>query len=357
MDPMLALIERLRNASIDIDERLEAALMEVDIRHFSDLDPTPFFHDRPLVFLETPNGGVKTISAPHMIASLLLNLELETGQTVLLLGSKGGYMGAIIAELVGPEGEVIILDPSSEVVEYALERLRSYSNVRVLKLEDIAVAPAGIPTQLSRVLITGSLRQPPEWLVNCLEEGGFLIAPLGNPMHQTLIKRENQGGEMFDTDLGNVVFGPVDIAESEPSLPGPHELADMLEEAGVVIRDNFSLEHLHISRLDDLVANLRQLPEDLKPPKMHPPGGDDGEEEERRRDHPLVKILEDEGEWLSGLWPLMAMLFDVRMTHPGAPDDDDDPESSSDSQEDEEGRDFRTEFRGDFRGEHEDFIP
>ena len=55
-----------------------------------------------------------------MIASLLLNLELETGQTVLLLGSKGGYMGAIIAELVGPEGEVIILDPSSEVVEYAL---------------------------------------------------------------------------------------------------------------------------------------------------------------------------------------------------------------------------------------------
>lgn len=348
MDPMLALIERLRNASVDIDERLEAAMMEVDVRNFSDLDPTPFFHDRPLVFLETPTGGVKTISAPHMIASLLLNLELETGQTVLLLGSKGGYMGAIIAELVGPEGEVIILDPSSEVVEYALERLHSYSNVRVLKLEDIAIAPTGIPGQLSRVLITGSLRQPPEWLTNSLEDGGFLIAPLGNSMHQTLIKRENQGGEMLDTDLGNVVFGPVDIAESEPSLPGPHELADMLEEAGLVIRDNFALEHLHISRLDNLVANLRQLPEDLKPPKITHPGEDDDKES---RDHPLLKILEDEGEWLSGLWPLMAMLFDVRMTHPGAPDDDE-PQVEEDT-----GRDFRGEFRGDFSGEHEDFIP
>jgi protein-L-isoaspartate(D-aspartate) O-methyltransferase len=356
MDPMLALIERLRNASVDIDERLEAAMMEVDVRHFSDLDPTPFFHDRPLVFLETPSGGVKTISAPHMIASLLLNLELETGQTVLLLGSKGGYMGAIIAELVGPEGEVIILDPSAEVVEYALERLHSYSNVQVMKLDDLAIAPTGIPAQLSRVLITGSLRQPPEWLLNCLEDGGFLIAPLGNSMHQILIKRENQGGEMLDTDLGNVVFGPVDIAESEPSLPGPHELADMLEEAGVVIRDNFSHEHIHISRLDDLVANLRQLPEDLKPPKISHPGEED---DKSSRDHPLVKILDEEGEWLSGMWPLMAMLFDVRMTHPGAPDDDDSESAEYSGRgvgEDTE-RDFSGELRGDFSGEHEDFIP
>ena len=62
--------------------------------------------------------------------------------------------------------------------------------------------------------------------------------------------------------------------------------------------------------------------------------GDDSDGE-----HPLVKMLEDEGEWLSGLWPLLLMLFDVRMTHPGAPEESDMPDS------------------GDFSSHHQDFIP
>lgn len=367
MDPMLALIERLRKAAVDIDKRLEAALMEVDVRHFSDMDPTPFFHDRPLVFLETPSGGVKTISAPHMVASLLLNLELETGQTVLLLGSKGGYMGAIIAELVGPEGEVIILDPSIEVVEHAINRLHSYSNCIVHELTDINRTPIDLPEVLHRVLITGSLKQPPKWLEERLGEGGFIVAPLGNPLQQTLVKRENQAGELLDTDLGNVVFGPVDIAESEPSLPGPHELADILEEASVVMRDHFSFGPEIIEKIDDLVANLRHLPEDLEPPKIvfpvdsEPSSDDDvilgdGDKEDGASNevvlapdgsipedsinaHPLIELLHAEEDWLSGLWPILAMLFDVRMTHPGAPTDGD------------EGHDF------DLGDVHEDFIP
>ena len=332
---MQALIERLKKADVEIDDKLEAALMEVDVRHFSDLDPKPFFHDRPLVFLETPTGGVKTISAPHMIASLLFNLELDTGQTVLLLGAKGGYMGAIISELVGPEGEVIILDPSLDVVEHARERLLNYSNCKVMHLEDLQISPSGIPKELSRVLITGSLKTPPDWLSNCLLDGGFMIAPLGNSMHQQLVKRENQNGDFLDTDLGNVVFGPVDIADSEPSFPGPHELADMLEEASLIIREAFGIGKLTIAKIDDLVANLRCLPDDLEPPQITL----FGDEELNQEEHPLVKILEAEGDWLSGLWPLLSMLFDVSMLHPGAPEDFDIDEDTN------------------FSSGHQDFVP
>ena len=71
------LIERLENAEIPVDSQISAAMHSVDISDFTDYDLEPFWYDRPLVFLETTKGGVKTISAPHMIATMLHHLELS----------------------------------------------------------------------------------------------------------------------------------------------------------------------------------------------------------------------------------------------------------------------------------------
>lgn len=348
MDPMQALIERLKIADVEFDARLEAAMMEVDVRHFSDIDPTPFFHDRPLVFLETISGGVKTISAPHMVAKLLHHLELDTGQTVLVLGAKGGYMTALVSELVGPEGEVILLDPSQEVVEHTRDRLGGRSNCQIYQLEALDVAPVGVPGELSRVLVTGALRSPPDWLESRLEDSGFLIAPIGGALQQQLVKREKQGDELLDTELGGVVFGPVDIAESEPRMPAPQDLADLLSEASIILKDHFSIEEEILGRLDDLVANLRLLPDDLAPPEIDFSADVlDSEEETAEKgedaepEHPLIQLLLKESDWLSGLWPLLAMLMDVRMVHPGAPEG----EHVADWDEDDEDP------------VHEDFVP
>ena len=60
-----------------------------DINDFTQFDTSPFYNDRPVVFLETNDGGVKTISAPHMIATLLYNLELFEEQNVVVYGAKG----------------------------------------------------------------------------------------------------------------------------------------------------------------------------------------------------------------------------------------------------------------------------
>jgi len=330
---MAALINRLRKAGFEVDQRLNAAMMEVDIRQFTDIEPTPFFHDRPIVFLETLKGGVKTISAPHMVSQLLLHLELATGNTVLIIGCKGGYMGALVSELVGPEGEVFILDPSEEVVIHATDRLFDRENISVKKIEDLSIVPPKIPASLSRVLVTGSLREIPNWIENRLEEGGFILAPLGGRTHQKLVKRERQGDALLDTDLGSVVFGPVDICESEPRIPSPQDLADLFDEGIVILRDHFGLSEELINRMYDLIAALRQLPDDLQPPIIHfdlhdivvqkdiADGGDDLDElEEENAIHPLLELLEREAEWLAGIWPLLLMITDIHMMHPGAPE-------------------------------------
>ena len=89
-----------------------------------------------MVFLETPEGGVKTISAPHMIVTLLHNLELEKGQHIVIYGAKGGYISALIAHIIDEEGRVTVLDPSIDVIEHISNNLRGYPTVDCQRISD-----------------------------------------------------------------------------------------------------------------------------------------------------------------------------------------------------------------------------
>lgn len=326
MDPMQSLLERLQNAGIPMNGVIEEAMMQVDVRTYSDFDPTPFFHDRPLVFLETPSGGVKTISAPHMVATLLSHLELSEGQDVVIIGAKGGYFAALISAVVGDQGNVTVFDPSQAVLEHVEERLHSLNNCNTRLITTLAEAPEDLPSELNRVLISGSLKQIPAWLEEALSEGGFIVAPLGGEVNQRLVKREKQGLELFDTELGSVVFGPVDIKDSEPGIPSPDALADMLEEAASFARLYDIMEEELICNIENLVTDLRTLPPDLPPPELilfdEQRERAEDEDEEETEEHPLLVMLDEAKDWLMGLWPLLSQLFNVRLQQPGAPEDD-----------------------------------
>ena len=203
------LLRNLKGSGITVPAEVEKAMHKVDIEDFTDHDSSGFYHDRPVVFLETPEGGVKTISAPHMIVTLLHNLELEKGQHIVIYGAKGGYISALIAHVIGEDGRVTVLDPSIDVIEHISNNLRGYPTVSCHKISDLDKLE--LP-KLNRVLVTGQIEKLPEWLNEGLEEGGFAIAPLGDKNSQRLLKIEKQGEDLFETDLGSVVFGPVDIS-------------------------------------------------------------------------------------------------------------------------------------------------
>ena len=63
-----------------------------------------------------------------MIATLLHHLELGTGQHVLLIGAKGGYLAALIDYIVGKDGMVTVLEPHPEVLYHTEERLEFRMN-------------------------------------------------------------------------------------------------------------------------------------------------------------------------------------------------------------------------------------
>ncbi len=330
------LLGRLKSAGVPMTNQISAAMQSVDIGEYTDYDLEPFWHDRPLVFLETMKGGVKTISAPHMVATMLHHLELDQGQEVLILGAKGGYIAALVAHMVGPEGGVVIVDPSRDVVEHVRSRVASVSEthtVRVRKMRHLNRCPPHLPEPLDRVLVTGALTTLPNWIESRMADGGFAIAPMGGRLAQRLVKRERQNEHWYDTDLGGVLFGPVDISETEPEPLSADSLAEILRE-GIALGDELDLFEPEIrERIQNLASSLENLPADLPPLptreetfEEEPPWAFNVDELADEI-HPVIDLIMAEMDWLGDLWPMLIALIDVRMLHPGDFDSDvdDDP--------------------------------
>ena len=322
------LIERLENAEVPIDSQISAAMQSIDVSDFTDYDLEPFWYDRPLVFLETRKGGVKTISAPHMIATMLHHLELSSGQEVLILGAKGGYIAALVAHIVGPEGGVVVVDPSREVVNHVRDRLNPVAQthtVRVRKMRQLTHCPPQLPHPLDRVLVTGSLEKLPQWMTSRMADGGFAIAPIGGRYSQHLMKLERVESTWLETNLGGVLFGPVDIAETEPEPLSAHTLAEMLREGAILGQEIGILDSDIIERLNALSMSLESLPVDLQPLpepeglEYEPPWAFDSDMWVDEA-HPVVDLLSAEMDWLSDVWPILITLVDIRLMQPGHPD-------------------------------------
>ncbi|MBT7638072.1 MAG: hypothetical protein HN554_04130 [Euryarchaeota archaeon] len=318
MTDMPALLKRLEKGGIVVPNLVKKAMIKVDVSDFTDYDVEPFFADRPIPFIETDEGGIKTISAPHMIVTLLHHLELSEGQEVVILGAKGGYIAALIAIIVGENGRVRLLDPSQIAVEHVQSRLTHWPTVESRVLEAVEIAPVAFPGDLNRVLITGQVRELPEWLSSRIVDGGFALVPLGNTAGQHLMKIERQSEEMLSTDLGPVSFGPVDVKDSETGPMNPDELADLLELTMETCEELEMIDEQETNALLDLIASLRQLPADLPPP------GDGGIP---MSEHPMVQLMWEASPSFLRLWPMLQMMLHPNLAQPGAIDwneDDDD---------------------------------
>ncbi len=333
MAEIASLLSRLEAAQVPLTDAIKSAMLAIPVEDYTDYDPEPFYHDRPLVFTETVEGGVKTISAPHMICTLLHHLELSEGQDVLLVGAKAGYVAALVGYIVGPEGSVTVVDPSRQVIDHVRDRLshmEGICNFFVRKLVNVQRCPPNLPTPLNRALVTGSLPALPRWLEERIDNGGFVIAPLGGRMTQRLVKRELQA-EWFDTDLGGVLFGPVDISDSERRESCVEDLAILFEEALEIGEELGVFDESQRKNLHELTESLRNLPEDAPQIQFIHDDLDEDDEEylyiefgDEGGEHPLISLFDSAAEWLGPIWPTLMALLETQMQHPGAPDADTD---------------------------------
>ncbi|WP_198587109.1 methyltransferase, FxLD system [Glycomyces xiaoerkulensis] len=121
--------------------------------------------------------AVSSVSAPEVQAFMLEQAVIEPGMRVLEIGS-GGFNAALIAELVGPSGQVTTVDIDRDVTSRAAELLGAtgYAQVEVA----CADASESLPGDgdWDRVIVTvGAWDLPPVW-TDRLAPGGRLVVPL-----------------------------------------------------------------------------------------------------------------------------------------------------------------------------------
>jgi protein-L-isoaspartate(D-aspartate) O-methyltransferase len=152
----------------------------------------------------------QTISQPFVVAYMTEQLQLQKSHGVLEIGTGSGYQAAILSRLCR---QVLTIERYRTLADSARKRLEKLGcdNVEVL-LGDGFDIPAGAGN-FDRIIVTAAMEQIPERLIERLEPGGILIAPVG-PHHgiQTLVR-------MVRTDTGLDRKELVDV-RFVPALPG-----------------------------------------------------------------------------------------------------------------------------------------
>jgi len=175
------------------------------------------YYDSPL-----PLGSTgQTISAPHMCAYLIEELELKPGDIVLEIGGGSGYQAALIAECVAPSdedpskwGHVYTIEINRELAEFARKNLEEtgYSNRVDVILGDgsLGYPPLEEKERYNKILLTAAAPKIPSPLIKQLKRNGILIAPVGRGFFQDLIKLiKTKDGAIKKKYLIKVAFVPL----------------------------------------------------------------------------------------------------------------------------------------------------
>ncbi|MGQ9782117.1 MAG: protein-L-isoaspartate(D-aspartate) O-methyltransferase [Nitrososphaeria archaeon] len=199
------LVSELKREKIIRSPHVESAFLNVPREIFvwpNTVDEAYF--DTPL-----PLGNTgQTISAPHMIAIMLEELELSKGNRVLEIGTGSGYNAALIAYIVSggkaDKGMVITIERVPLLVAFAKNNLRkaNYSDyVEVVEGDGSLGYPPNVEEELyDRIIITAASPRFPKTLIKQLKVDGIILAPIGSVLFQTLTKGRKKGGKNLEIE-------------------------------------------------------------------------------------------------------------------------------------------------------------
>ena len=154
-----------------------------------------------------PIGYGQTISQPYIVALMTQEAQVESGDTVLEIGTGSGYQAAVLAQLVDHVYTIEIIGALAERAQNDLERA-GYDNVTVRHADGYFGWEEQAP--FDAIVVTAAPDHIPQPLVQQLKIGGHLIIPVG-PVggFQTLWRVTRTSEDEVQTkNLGGVRFVP-----------------------------------------------------------------------------------------------------------------------------------------------------
>ena len=172
-------------------------------------------HLRDNAYADTPLpiGYGQTISQPYIVALMSEGLALEPGERVLEIGTGSGYQAAVLAEM-GALVFSIEIDPQlGNRARTTLQQLE-YETIRLKIGDGYRGWPEAAP--FDAIIVTCAPEQIPEPLESQLAEGGRMVIPVGESLHQRLMLLTKQKGEIREQKIVDVRFVPMVDSHGKP---------------------------------------------------------------------------------------------------------------------------------------------
>ncbi len=162
--------------------------------------------DKHLAYDDTPLsiGQGQTISAPHMVAMMLEELNLKKTDKLLEIGSGCGYHAAVASRMVS---QVTTIERITYLYELACENLEEFDNIALVNADGSQGFLGNSPYQ--KIMVTcGAPRVPPP-LIDQLEIGGLMVIPVGGRVAQELLTIERTSRGISVSRRPGVAFVPM----------------------------------------------------------------------------------------------------------------------------------------------------
>ncbi len=171
---------------------------------------------RHLAYVDTPLPTLKgqTISAPHMCALMCELLSPLEGEKILEIGTGSGYHAALCAEVVAPgdlgDGTVVTVEIEESLARFAVENLRRsgyYGKVNPIVADGSVTLP--LRRGFDKAFITAACPSEPHNVLEVVEDGGVVVAPVGTGYVQELVVYRLNKGIIIGERRGPVIFVPL----------------------------------------------------------------------------------------------------------------------------------------------------
>jgi protein-L-isoaspartate(D-aspartate) O-methyltransferase len=218
------MVAHLRNRSGLTDPRVAAVLARVPRHLFvPGVDLAEAYADEAIVTRYRDGWPVSSASQPAMVATMLEQLRLPAGGSVLEIGAGTGYNAALLAGLVGASGRVVTIDIDPEVAEEARSHLAAagVANVAVICGDGALGWPGGAPYD-GIIVTAGASDLAPTW-ASQLAPGGRLVVPLSIRGVQQCVAFTPADGHLSSVAVCGCQFMPLvgAMANGDQRLPVP----------------------------------------------------------------------------------------------------------------------------------------
>lgn len=142
-------------------------------------DPRDVYHN---VVISLDRAKDINNGQPGSLGRWIDALALRPGERVYHLGCGVGYYTAIMAEVVGPKGNVVGLELQPDLAARAIKNLAAYANVKV-EAGDGAEFDSG---ECDAMLVNCGVTHPQTKWLERLREGGRLVAPFTMAVNATI---------------------------------------------------------------------------------------------------------------------------------------------------------------------------